>query len=123
MSTQVYKDGEVTVRVRGLEGGGSVRLHIEHKSGAALIVPDCTRTRHEHGTRFQTRGFDGTTFTLELDDAGLSLDVHSSQQTDILGGLRQRTLARVRDLEVRPQGLRITGDEVTRPLSVIKPEE
>lgn len=118
-TTRLYTDGEVTVRLRRLESGSTVMLHIEHLDGAALIVPQCPRELAESGPILATQGFDGTLFRVHVDEGPRTLRIESSAPSAILGGLTARTLVRRADeLPRAAMRLRMTGDEVTHPIHV-----
>lgn len=117
-----YSHGEVSVRIRGLDGAGQVRVHIEHKSGAALIVPFCSKTDGKQGPELATTGFDGTDYHMSIDEVHNTLTVTASAPSPILGDLTTLTLKRVEDLSTTDSGaLRVTGDEDTMPIVLKKP--
>ncbi len=114
-----YQGEGITLRIRGLGAGARapiVRLHIEHESGAALIVPGCREAMGASGPRMETVGFDGTIFTIELDEKTGFAAISASQETPILGGGRDARIPRGADLE--DSTLRTTGDEETMPIDV-----
>lgn len=117
-----YGSGELTLRLRGLEREGPVRLHLEHKSGAALIVPACERRSIPAGHELRTRGFDGTDYRFTVDEVARVVRIQASAPTVLLGGSTEAAVVRGEDLTM-PQlaALRITGDEDTMPISVKKP--
>jgi hypothetical protein len=118
MKERVYSGDGIELRVRGLGGRHRVRIHLEHSSGAALIVPGCEERIGDHGPRLVTAGFDGTTFTIDFDDGASLAVITSSQTTPILGGGVSATIARGDDVELDPKALRVTGDEETMPIPV-----
>lgn len=114
-----YKDEDVLVQVKGLDVGLKLRVHVEHKSGAALIVPDCQAQVEDHGYDLAMVGFDGTDFRITLDEPGQTIRIVASAVTPILGDKSELVLPRIEDLGLHDPGeLRITGDEVTRPIDV-----
>lgn len=118
-SIRQYKDEEVLVQVKGLDAGLKVRVHVEHKSGAALIVPDCQAQKDDRGYDLSMVGFDGTDFRITLDEPGQTIRIVASAVTPILGDKTELVLPRIADLGPHDSGeLRITGDEVTRPIDV-----
>ncbi|MCK6547099.1 hypothetical protein L6R52_14715 [Myxococcota bacterium] len=113
-----YTADAVTLRIRGLETS-AVRLHIEHASGAALMVPDCAREPRGATILLTTTGFDGTRFTVALDDAAKTATVTSSAPSAILGGADHLVLARAADIVPPPlPSRRITGHESTMPIAL-----
>lgn len=114
-----YVGRELTVRIRGLDGGGDVQIHIEHQSGAALIVPLCRRVARERGPELSTTGFDGTGFTLTLDEPSRSLEIVASAPTPILGGGTRVTLDNGEDVvPAVSRTTRVSGDEDTMPIDL-----
>lgn len=114
-----YTAGNLSLTIRGLDGSESVRIHLEHKSGAALIVPYCEAADLEHGAKLSTNGFDGTDYRITIDDAAETALVEASRATAILGGATSIVLPRAADL-ASSGPLRITGDEDTMPITVRK---
>jgi hypothetical protein len=110
----------VAVQVRGLEDPGApIKIHIEHLSGAALIVPECHRVKSEVGIVIETRGFDGTDYRLTLDEQKRTMRIAASKPSLILGDKLELELPRVEDLVATPAAaIRVTGDEVTMPIVV-----
>lgn len=116
-----YKNADVVVQIKGLDAGLRVRVHLEHKSGAALIVPECDARVDEHGYDLEMRGFDGTGIKMTLDEPARALRIVATAATPLLGDKAQLELPRAEDLGTPAQTeLRITGDEVTRPIIVKK---
>jgi hypothetical protein len=111
-----YHGSGLTLRIRGLMTPHPVRIHLEHESGAALIVPGCREEPGIKGPRLETVGFDGTIFTVELDEQNGTAAISASQETPILGG---GTTARIqRGPDTEESALRVTGDEETMPIEV-----
>jgi hypothetical protein len=116
-----YKNEDVLVQIKGLDQGLRVRVHLEHRSGAALIVPECDARVHENGYDLEMRGFDGTGFKMTLDEPERALRIFATAPTPLLGDKAALELPRAEDLGTpQPAPLRITGDEVTRPIGVKK---
>jgi hypothetical protein len=114
-----YRHADVTVQVSGIEGGGRVKFHVEHKSGAALIVPECEQKAGKQGPELETRGFDGTDYKMIFDEVHNTLKIIATASTSILGDQRELELLRAEDLMLSPSSpLRVTGDEPTMPISV-----
>jgi hypothetical protein len=110
---------DVTLRLRGLDGQGPVRVHIEHHSGAALIAPSCELEVVTGGYRLSTTGFDGTSFRIDVDEAARTVKIEASAATGILGGGTAAVLERGEDI-APAVGLRASGDEPTMPIIVKK---
>ena len=111
-----YQGDGITLRIRGLLTAHPVRVHLEHESGAALIVPGCREAPGVKGPRLETVGFDGTIFTVELDEQDSTASIQASQETPILGGSKTARIPRGPDVE--DTSLRVTGDEETMPIEV-----
>jgi hypothetical protein len=112
-----YSVAEVALRIRGLEADGPVRLHIEHKSGAALIVPSCEKEAIDGGFRLATTGFDGTDYEVFVDERANTVEVVASSPSPILGGEKSAIFIRGDDIEPAV-GVRTSGDEPTMPIIV-----
>ena len=110
-----YQGEGITLRIRGLFTPHPVRIHIEHETGAALIVPGCREGPGPRGPRLETVGFDGTVFTIELDEDAQVAILSATQETPILGGGTTARIPRGADIE---DSLRVTGDEETMPIDV-----
>ena len=115
---RLYQDREVSVRLRGLDGPAGVRIHLEHQSGAALIVPACARESSEGAAVFRLTGFDGVQFTVTVDPVGDHLWLRTSGPSLLLGGQRERKVPRGPDPEPQNRGICVTGDESTMPIPV-----
>jgi hypothetical protein len=113
---RTYLGDGLTLRIRGLTTPHPVKIHLEHESGAALIVPGCREGPGPRGPRLETVGFDGTIFTIELDDQAGTAAISASQETPILGGGKTARIQRGPDVE--DGALRVTGDEETMPIEV-----
>jgi hypothetical protein len=111
-----YKNSDITVRVHGLDGDQMLRVHVEHKSGAALIAPDCKREDGPLGPKLTTTGFDGTVFHFEVNELVRELKIEASAPSVILGGKTTIALARAEDFVPAAGALRVTGDEDTMPI-------
>jgi hypothetical protein len=114
-----YASGDLSLSIRGLEGSGPVRIHLEHKSGAALIDPFCAIEDLEQGRMLSTQGFDGTGYRITIDEARATAQIEASAPSEILGGAISVVLPRGEDL-ASGGPLRITGDEDTMPITVRK---
>lgn len=114
-----YRNEDVLVQIRGLDLGLRVRVNLEHKSGAALIVPECDARVNEHGYELELRGFDGTDYKVTIDEQARTLTIVASAATMLLGDQSKLALARTEDqANTGPTALRATGDEVTKPITV-----
>jgi hypothetical protein len=111
-----YGQDDIQVRIQGLENGGEVRIHIEHKSGAALIVPSCEKVQTAEGFEISTTGFDGTDYQLSIDELKATITIRASRASPILGGASSTVLQRRADIAPAQRvELRMSGDEVTMP--------
>ena len=113
-----YLSESLEVRVRKLPRGQGLRIHMEHTSGAALIIPSCQAEVTNDGMRATTTGFDGTHYELLIADK--ALEVRASQPSTLLGGKTTATILRTDDILLSTGAIRITGDEVTVPINTDK---
>jgi hypothetical protein len=111
-----YQGLGITLKIRGLFTSHPVRIHLEHESGAALIVPGCREGPGPKGPRLETVGFDGTVFTVELDEQANTAEISATAETPILGGGTRASVPRGPDLV--DNTVRLTGDEETMPIDV-----
>lgn len=118
MSHRRYTSNEVVVDVRGLGSPHGVRLNVEHRSGAALMIPRATEDAIDGGVRVCTTGFDGTRFTVDIFDQ--TARITASAPTAILGGAESIEASRVNVPAPDPGALRVTGDEETMPIPMAK---
>jgi len=86
----------MSLRIRGLDVEGPVRVHIEHSSGAALIVPTCEKQPIDGGVRLMTTGFDGTDSRSRSTSATTWFGSARAGASAILGGETSAVLTRVR---------------------------
>lgn len=115
-----YDDGELTLRIRDLPGQGRINVHIEHRSGAALIAPFCESVRAGRVIEIKTTGFDGIDYRVTIEDAeSAPATIEASRPTMILGGASRCVLPRKADAHPS-HPIRATGDEDTVPISMLK---
>lgn len=111
MSERRYVDHALEVRLS--VNATSARLRLEHKSGAALIVPDAPLCPTEGGARLTVSTFDGVQLILEAHHDALRIS--ASGPTALLGDRTECTLPRGPDrTDTGPT--RVTGDESTMPI-------
>lgn len=118
MSERLYLGDGVRLSIRGIGTSHPVRIHLEHESGAALIVPGCEEGPGDKGPLLKTVGFDGTTFTIALDEEANDASIEASQPSPILGGGQKARIERGPDPTPDEQSVRVTGDEATMPIQV-----
>jgi hypothetical protein len=116
MTHRRYETPEVTIDVRGLGTEHGIRLNIEHRTGAALMVPRADSSDVDGATRIVTTGFDGTEFTIDIRDEAVT--IRSNVPSAILGGIDQLDAPRVEVKKADLGPLRVTGDEETMPILV-----
>lgn len=117
MQARQYGDQNLWVKIRPKLTG--VDVHIQHESGAALILPNCLTTPSGAGFKAEGTGFDGNTFRIEVDDATASLRVACTHESPILGGARDVRLPLDNLHKPAPPSERITGDEDTAPIDAL----
>lgn len=111
-----YRGEELSVRVANPTPDGGVSLHIEHATGAALIVPSTPQSRTDDGAFVTVTGFDGNLFQIRISEERVF--IQAEQASPILGGGREADAERRRDLEKNDGPIRVTGDESTMPIDV-----
>lgn len=118
MNRRRYATEELIVDVRGIGSEHGVRLDVEHRSGAALMVPRTKAETIDGGLKIETTGFDGTQFTVVVLES--TARVTSSAPSAILGGATELELPAVEIPPPDPGALRVTGDEETMPIPMAK---
>lgn len=118
MSERLYLGDGLRLSIRGLGTSHPIRVQLEHDSGAALIVPGCEEGPGEKGPLLKTVGFDGTIFTISLDEETNEAAIEASQASPILGGARSARIMRGPDPTPDERSVRVTGDEATMPIEV-----
>lgn len=116
MPEKHFQSGDLRVRIGWLEGRERCHVHIEHKSGAALIVPSCPREIAGDSIRLETTGFDGTTYSVTIDGEESTVVIESSAASPILGGGTRAVVPR--SLDGESGAVRVTGDEETMPIQL-----
>ncbi len=113
-----YEDEHLKVQVRDLgeDASSPVKVHIEHKTGAALIAPECVPERAGEELRLSTTGFDGTRFFILVTEETLTIE--ASAATPILGGQKRATVPKAEPPTPQQLGVRVTGHESTMPIPV-----
>ncbi len=113
-----YEDEHLKVQVRDLgeDASSPVKVHIEHKTGAALIDPECNPKRTGESLHLKTTGFDGTRFHVIVTEETVSIE--ASAPTPILGGEKRATIPRAEGPTPQQLGVRVTGHESTMPIPV-----